>query len=579
MILKFTFILACRLLHVTVGYPMFQQNIPNGEIVPSPCNPNHVWQGVGHQAKGGGGPRNPFGLAFAANGYTWTTALCRADSDGDGRTDGQELGDPDCTWVKGHVPKTSHGLSHPGICEPIDSAQCQGKNAFLNCSQTEFSCADLSDPDVIKKEVRLTQTDVPAKETTYICQVLDLPTDKDYHLVAVEPYIDNINVMHHIVAYGCTDKANITADKYQPNECFMTRPEGCDDIIAMWAVGSNGLCYHPNAGFRIGKTGYQKMYMEMHWNNPMQMDSYTDGSGLILHLTPNLKPYDAGMIMIGQSHLIIPPGREKYTVNGTCSSECTQKRITDSIYIVGALNHMHYLGSSALSQMITSENKVIELARDDHYSYDSPMYYIYDEPLLMEGGSELQLFCDFKSTSRSRTTFSGQSTSDEMCYAFLMYYPKQNWNGGNCLTNGIGDSCEWESGTVNGCEFSSLANYGDPNSPGRYTDIWTSCQVGYCLEECKPIAKEVLSHPCYQYPLYYLWQSALRSPDFIEIQDRLSSFEYWSKLFSCKAELALEKCDDTDGNGWNWPISGATSSVISWALIFVMSICSILYIL
>jgi hypothetical protein len=46
---------------------------------------------------------------------TWTTALCRTDSDGDGKTNGHELGDPDCTWSEGAKPKTSIGLSHPGI--------------------------------------------------------------------------------------------------------------------------------------------------------------------------------------------------------------------------------------------------------------------------------------------------------------------------------------------------------------------------------------------------------------------------------------------------------------------------------
>ena len=30
--------------------------------------------------------------------YQWTEALCHMDSDGDGRTNGEELGDPDCVW-------------------------------------------------------------------------------------------------------------------------------------------------------------------------------------------------------------------------------------------------------------------------------------------------------------------------------------------------------------------------------------------------------------------------------------------------------------------------------------------------
>ncbi|KAH3782925.1 hypothetical protein DPMN_160849 [Dreissena polymorpha] len=38
-----------------------------------------------------------------------------ADSDGDGKTNGAELGDPTCAWVKGGVP-TGHATGHPGNC-------------------------------------------------------------------------------------------------------------------------------------------------------------------------------------------------------------------------------------------------------------------------------------------------------------------------------------------------------------------------------------------------------------------------------------------------------------------------------
>ena len=44
----------------------------------------------------------------------WTAELCRKDSDGDGKTNGEELGDPDCTWQPNTVPKFTSGLSHPG---------------------------------------------------------------------------------------------------------------------------------------------------------------------------------------------------------------------------------------------------------------------------------------------------------------------------------------------------------------------------------------------------------------------------------------------------------------------------------
>ena len=49
----------------------------------------------------------------------------------------------------------------------------------------------------------------PTKETTYQCQYFELPKDRDYHLIASEPYIDNANVMHHIVVKGCEDKVGM----------------------------------------------------------------------------------------------------------------------------------------------------------------------------------------------------------------------------------------------------------------------------------------------------------------------------------------------------------------------------------
>ena len=59
----------------------------------------------------------------------------------------------------------------------------------------------------------MTRNKVPAEETTYQCQYMELPNDRDYHLIASEPYIDNANIMHHIIVRGCPEsigKGNMT---------------------------------------------------------------------------------------------------------------------------------------------------------------------------------------------------------------------------------------------------------------------------------------------------------------------------------------------------------------------------------
>ena len=102
----------------------YQDSIPNGRNVPGvPFGPPG-WHAVGHTAPNpashptyilGGFPRSSFGYDFAAAGHRWTSGLCWQDSDGDGLTNGQELGDPHCVWRVGDKPLRSHNISHPGM--------------------------------------------------------------------------------------------------------------------------------------------------------------------------------------------------------------------------------------------------------------------------------------------------------------------------------------------------------------------------------------------------------------------------------------------------------------------------------
>ncbi|GMF29791.1 unnamed protein product [Phytophthora lilii] len=81
--------------------------LPNGGNVEG-------YEAIGHTD--GTGKReatNDFGDAFEKAGNKWTLELCQADTDGDGQTNGQELGDPCCEWSQGDTPRWTSGVSHP----------------------------------------------------------------------------------------------------------------------------------------------------------------------------------------------------------------------------------------------------------------------------------------------------------------------------------------------------------------------------------------------------------------------------------------------------------------------------------
>jgi hypothetical protein len=72
---------------------------------------------LGHVDCVAGGPRNQFGLDFKDMGKSWNEKFCMTDSDGDGLTNGEELGDPCCMWTPENTNPPGFRttmLSHPG---------------------------------------------------------------------------------------------------------------------------------------------------------------------------------------------------------------------------------------------------------------------------------------------------------------------------------------------------------------------------------------------------------------------------------------------------------------------------------
>ena len=109
--------LAAVNLRETSAIPLYLGDIPNSNMVLD-CN-GQAFDAIGHASRLGGGARNPFGQDYERL-RNWAD-ICDLDSDGDGMTNGEELGDPLCQWRSA----ADDGLlmsvvGHPGLnCEKV----------------------------------------------------------------------------------------------------------------------------------------------------------------------------------------------------------------------------------------------------------------------------------------------------------------------------------------------------------------------------------------------------------------------------------------------------------------------------
>lgn len=359
------------------------------------------------------------------------------------------------------------------------------------CKDDAFACEGLNASDVKSVVMRFPTTPVPSDDTTYICTVFEFPEpNSDVHMIATTPILDNKQIMHHSVLFGCTGEVNDRAVGV-PYKCSMTAHQNCSAFISIWTVGLAGDCYHGHAGIRLGANGYKKLAIQHHWNNPEKVTNYTDSSGMTLHYTANKRVNDAGVWVVGSNDFVIPPHQDDVAVRATCRGSCTRNIITDRVFITSAWNHMHYMGFGASLEHFRNGTRLRYITNEDDYSYDSPKVSKFQSPIEVLPGDELYTTCHFRSTYKDRTTPSGEATHMEMCLVFVYYYPRQALADEMCGSQRNVNFCE--APEPNGCDTSRFFG-----KVGQLSATVNDLCVPYeCYTECKAAIKEARrTEPC-----------------------------------------------------------------------------------
>lgn len=412
-------VLALQLAACVDAFAMYKDRIPNGDNVMD-CDQN-LEGGVGHIRSGGGGDRNPFGLDFAEAGLQWTPELCNKDSDGDGLTNGRELGDPECTWSVGQSPQFDRGITHPGV--NCDARNCETGEGVLGMSSDgddpPFGCEVHETPSTLSQAFTFSGHPV-GNGTSYIMQAFTWQ-QADAHITKFEMVTEHTQVNHHMIIYRCprdmSDQFGTPALKGKME---------CPLMVMAWAVGGKDFCPPQHLGFAL-HTG-EFFVLEMHFDNPNNLQGIVDHSGMILRgIEKAGSPLaDAGIALMGieLENTIVPPRKAAHraTVGFQASAWAD---MNETIYIFSYMHHLHKLGTKQWLRATWEETgeEAGEIACNTNYDFDlqevAPRRQVFE----FKRGMNMTLDCVWDSSDKDEITYGGDETDDEMCVFIFMFWP------------------------------------------------------------------------------------------------------------------------------------------------------------
>lgn len=247
----------------------------------------------------------------------------------------------------------------------------------------------------------------------YVCWGIDLTRPTPTHVTAFVPRIDNARIVHHVVLYEA-------GSSYDP------KPKRCSAgssiswrMVLGWAPGAKGLELPPDAGFPIATTGATHYVVQMHYSNPQKLVGAKDASAIELCTSPPRK-YEADVLAFGTQDIEIPPNPPGGTFERECS--ITVPAQFAGLHFFAAMPHMHKLGVKIATALTPSSGGAsTDLGTMLDYDFNAQAWLPIDATTA--SGDVITTTCGWKNPTGREVKF-GESSDEEMCYSFTMYYPR-----------------------------------------------------------------------------------------------------------------------------------------------------------
>uniref|UniRef100_A0A671NDQ8 Monooxygenase, DBH-like 1, like n=1 Tax=Sinocyclocheilus anshuiensis TaxID=1608454 RepID=A0A671NDQ8_9TELE len=272
-------------------------------------------------------------------------------------------------------------------------------------------------------DITMVNFTVPAKQTYYHCKIMKAPTFDRKRTFIIEPVITNIDVMHHLVLYRCPPSVTELLEV----ECYTGMDTKCIEAVAVWGVGGGVMAGLPIGG-NVGDFFYR---LEVHYNNPNKSGGRVDNSGLRFYYTSKLRQHDAGVLITGLAvapGYAIPPKAKSFLTYGLCDTAYIPKVLETphDLHVFSLMLHTHLAGWKVRVGHFRGGKQIDFLAADENYDFEYQEATNLGKTKTVKLGDKLLVECTYNTEKRSTLTWGGYSTLDEMCLAFLVYYPAMN---------------------------------------------------------------------------------------------------------------------------------------------------------
>lgn len=265
----------------------------------------------------------------------------------------------------------------------------------------------------------------------YLCHVHPLNNTE-------ERFLENYEILHggqashvhHLLLYECSTRERLAYSGFCGKDNARLMPElvyrHCQTrIIIAWAKGGQLKTIYPSqTGLKLDIS--TQFLLEVHFEPSIPL---SHSIGIHLGFSPrNIPPqYEIGVLTLGtlaKSPLYLPPLLDSIAFPTYCVNDCWKDFLGEknSIKIFSILVHAHRYAR----RIILEDNYFHRLIDRNPFEYHRQENLDFTPPYpQINSTHELSLICYYSTRNlSSHAIYGGYHSEDEMCQAFLYYYPR-----------------------------------------------------------------------------------------------------------------------------------------------------------